>query len=142
MRCRVYWNSIRREWAVVKAGQRKVTFYAEGLTLTDAQFHTGLKGKHAVCKSGHVNRHDFVEGKLASLTSFARRLNGPDKPLACHPVRKNRYNEFEATVRQGQRVAAGGRTLERVEFTSYGVRYAACSPVICDTKRGVGCLDD
>ena len=141
MRVRVYWNSIRREWAVVKAGQRRVTFYAEELTLTDASFHTGLKGKHAVCKSGHVNRHDFVEGKLASLLSFARRLNGPDKPLACHPVRKNRFNEFEATVGQGQRVAAGGRTLERVEFTSYGERYTACSPVVCNVgaRGGVGC---
>ncbi len=133
MQVRVYWNSIRRDWAVVKVGNgnRKVTFYADELTLTGVTFHTGLKGKHLVCKSGHVNRHDYAEGKLASFSGFSSRLNGYGKPLACHRVQKNQYNEFEAMTGHVQRVAAGGKVLGRVEFTSYGVRYAACSVVLC-----------
>lgn len=147
MRVRVYFNSQKREWAVVKVGEgnRKVTFYAPELTLTDATFHTGLKGKNLVCKSGHVNRHDYVEGKLASFSGCSTRLNGPDKALACHMVQKNMYNEFEAWNIQDSdgsgrthKTAAGGKVIGRVEFTTYGKRYAACDKVLCD-PRGMWC---
>lgn len=150
MLVRVYWNSQKREWAVVKVGMnaegrrnRKVTFYAPELTITDATFHTGLKGKHLVCKSGHVNRHDFVEGKLASFSGFSRRLNGYQKPLACHAVHKTATNEFEAAnvvdeAGRSIRVAVDDKVIDRVEFSDYGRRYAACSKTLCD-PRGMWC---
>lgn len=138
MKVRVYWNSRRREWAVVKvgSGNRKVTFYASELTLTGATFHAGLKGMNLVCKSGHVNRHDYVEGKIFSFSGSPPRLMRKDQAPACHPVNKNRYNEFEAYYIRDRdtRVAAGGKTLTRVEFTHYGTRYAACDEVLCNPQ--------
>lgn len=142
MKVRVYRNSIRNQWAVVKVGNgnRKVTFYADELTLTDATFHSGLKGTHDVCKSGHVNRHDYVEGKLASFSGCATRLNRVEgTALACHAVLKNYNNEFEARtsiIAPKGRVAVGMMRMRRVEFTNYGMRYVPCQMNICGTEHG------
>lgn len=123
---RVYWNEQRGQWAVVKVGNgnRKVTFYAEELTLTNATFHVGNGGK--VCKSGHKNRHNFVEGKLSSFQAYPRAHRGGYP--ADHAVQYGegvaapwtKYNEVVPLFRA-----------ERVEFTDYGRQYVPCSERVC-----------
>jgi hypothetical protein len=129
---RVYRNSRLNKWAVVKVGSRKVAFYADELTLKDATFHTGLKGKHRVCKSGHVNRHNYVEGKLTSLFAQNRhRQPCSHRTTYYAPVDVEFVTKTANPNGTKQEVLSG----KRVEFTNYGERYVSCGVALCGSTN-------
>lgn len=124
MQVRVYRSEHRNQWAVVKVGKgnRKVTFYADALTLTNATFHAGPKSGH-ICKSGHKNRHNYIEGTFKSFAPV------PYEPLVwpCDSHvrlahKRAAWQQRTCKTNEMIDVAAG----KRVEFTSYGAAYTYC----------------
>lgn len=114
MRVRVYWNSVRKQWAVVRQGERRVFGYADSLTLEDVTWRVSYHGNQHACQSGHVNRHKWAEGTLVSFESGF---------LGCHPV-----DYWPETMRG----FTNSHTQEEVthspyvDLTSHGLRYITC----------------
>lgn len=119
IRFRAYWNEHKGQWSVIRvaAGNRRVTFMADQLTMRNVTWHvTSHKGENGpqTCRSGHKNRHWFVEGELVSLEA---RTNGC---LRVQPTSKFYGNAFTC------RWADVHHKIERtayVELTSHGTRY-------------------
>lgn len=112
----VYWNSIRKQWAVIRVGKgnRKVTFYADELTIENATFHHGMRTrKEHVCKSRHVNAHRVVTGRLRSFRDNGKGIMGV-VPATYDSPKEFKTSNTWATIRYAR----------LVNFTRGGNRFA------------------
>lgn len=124
MLVRVYRNDTRGQWAVVNAKTRRVAFYADELTLVDVKYHCGPEGR--ICKSGHKNRHNYLEGRLRSFSASNRRTGA-------------RWGEQRVEYRNSRwRTKSAWPSVFRsqvAELTNYGVVYMECDCQVCSVCK-------